>query len=255
MVNEIKISQSLIKAYNDYLNGKICGLLFEKQYILKEIESEPTDSMRLGHYFEFKATGALPRNGIEPIPERTQKGELTAAYKVAEKQAANFKKYCKALGIEIISYGKRIEKDNSEGLIDIEASIKGERVIIDLKFSGLMDDKWNELGWNLEALPYKEKIMIQAVHYSYLTEIPFYFWVFSSKNEDENKLIKVNIDPDVLKVHPSKIEDIRGLLEIDLDLGFKAYPELLRCKYCPLFSSCRSKTEIPTIEEVYYTNQ
>lgn len=250
---EISISQSIIKAYQDYLKGQMCGLLFEKQYILKEIETEPSDAMRLGIYFEYLCTGALPKNGKIPEPDRTQKGELTAKYKLVEKQAENFKLYCKKLGIKIKSVGKKITLKGVEGTIDIEAEYKGEDVVIDLKLSGNLNDKWNEYGWELESLPYKEKIMIQSVHYTYLTAKPFYFWVFSSTNED-CKLIKINIDTEVIKNHYQTIGKTRDMISLDLELGFKAYPELTRCKECPLFSTCESKTEVPIVDEVYYIN-
>jgi hypothetical protein len=251
----INISQSLIKAYNDYLNENMCGIVFEKQYLTKEIESEPSEAMKLGHFFEYHATGGLPRNGIVPEGKLLKSGELDAKYKIAAKQALNFKAYCKKLGIKILGVGEKVSKWGAEGTIDIRAEYQSEEVIIDLKYSGLLYDKWNDLGWELSALPYKEKIMIQAVHYSYLSLKPFYFWVFSSTNEDDCELIHVNIDSDVIKSHPVTIEKTRGMIAIDMEMGFNAYPELVRCKKCPLFSNCKEKVETPIIKEVFYTNQ
>lgn len=247
------ISQSLIKAYNDYLNGNLCGILFEKQYITKEIESEPTESMKLGIYFEYLCTGQFPKSGKIEGPKTLKTGEFSAEYKRVVKQADNFKEYINKLCIKIKKAGVYIEKGISNGIIDIEAEFEGNDIIIDLKYSGLLDNKWEELGWNTEALPYKEKIMIQAVHYTYLTEKPFYFWVFSSANED-CKLIKVNIDPEAIKNHIQLIEKTKDMIDIDKEMGFNAHPELNRCKKCPLFTSCEHKTEVPIIETVYYTN-
>ena len=44
----VKISQSLMKAYVDYLQNKECGLLFQAKYITKDPEAEtpPTDAMK-----------------------------------------------------------------------------------------------------------------------------------------------------------------------------------------------------------------
>lgn len=254
MVNEISISQSIIKAYQEYLKGEMCGVLFEKQYLTKEVEGEPTAAMKLGQFFEYQCTGALPKSGVVPEPEKTQKGELTAEYKRASKQALNFHNYIKKLGIKIQSVGKRVTMKGVEGTLDIEAEFNGEDVVIDLKLSGNLNDKWNDYGWELESLPYKEKIMIQAVHYTFLTAKPFYFWVFSSGNDEDCKLIKVNVDTEVIKSHYQTIEKTRDMILLDMDLGFKAYPELTRCRACPLFDKCEHKTEVPIIQEVYYSN-
>lgn len=252
----ITISQSLIKAYNDYLNQNLCGLLFEKQYLSKEVDSEPSDAMKLGHFFEYHATGGLPRNGIVPEPVYLKDGKtMDSKYRTASKQALNFKEYCKKLGIKVLEVGVRLVKDGADGTIDIIAEYKGRKVVIDLKYSGLLYNKWEELGWELSALPYKEKIMIQSVHYSYLSDMPFYFWVFSSTNEDDCELIHVNIDPEVIRSHPVIIGKTRGMIEIDLEVGFSAYPDLVKCKYCALFSGCKEKVEAPIIKEVFYTNQ
>jgi hypothetical protein len=251
---KFSISQSLIKAYNDYLNYDLCGIVFEKQYITNEIESLPSDAMRLGIWFEYECTGALPRSGVIPEPERTVKGALTAEYQRAANQVQNFKEYQKKLGIKILEVATLKKKDGATGLIDIIAEFNGRPVIIDLKYSGVINDKWNPLGWELEALPYKPKLMIQAVHYHYLTGLPFYFWVFSSKDED-SKLIEVVIDNDVLVHHKAMIDKTRSMIELDIEMGFKAYPELTRCKQCPLFENCTEKTEVPLVQTIYYTNQ
>ena len=81
-----KISQSLMKAYVDYLNQKECGLLFKAKYIDKdpESQSEPSEAMLLGIYFEYLCTGALPKSGIVPEAECVYKGKpnekLSAPY-------------------------------------------------------------------------------------------------------------------------------------------------------------------------------
>lgn len=68
--NKLKpISQTLIKDLRDYNNGDKCGNLMEHSHI-KGLEIPPTDVMNLGAYFEFIATGALPKSGIKPEPVR-----------------------------------------------------------------------------------------------------------------------------------------------------------------------------------------
>ena len=105
----MKISQSLMKEFRKYFyasrssekmyEGNNCGLLFKAKYIDKTLITPPSDSMAEGIYFEYIATGAIPRTGI-PEPERTMKGELTAAYKRAVEAAEFFKEIIEHYDIE-----------------------------------------------------------------------------------------------------------------------------------------------------------
>ena len=70
----MKISQSMMKSYVDYLNEKECGLLFKGKYIDKNVETVPSAAMKEGLYFANLATGALPRTNEVPKPELTSKG-------------------------------------------------------------------------------------------------------------------------------------------------------------------------------------
>ena len=179
-----KISQSLIKKYVDYLGEKECGLFFKARYIDKDPEANtpPSDAMKAGIYFEYLCTGGLPRSGEVPLPEMTAKGKLTAPYERAQQSAEVFKRIMAHYKIKVLKVGLYVEADGINGILDILAEWNGETVVIDLKYSGLIDDKWNELGWQTESLHMKDSIMIQGVHYKLLIEkslkiqdIPFYF--------------------------------------------------------------------------------
>jgi hypothetical protein len=248
----MKISQSLIKAYSDYTSGKLCGDVFKRKYIDKDLIEEPSDAMKKGMYFEYLATGQLPKNGVVPQPETLKSGGLTAEYKKVEAQAKNFKNYIEKMGIQVLGKGEYWKKNGLEGTTDIRAVWNRQQIIIDLKLSGLLYDKWADFGWAIDSLQYKEKLMIQAVQYEYLTGLPFYFFVFSSTNEDDCELIRVEIDKDVFTRHLMQIEKIKSMIELDLNFGFNNYPELVRCKKCPLFSECKNKTEVPLVKTVHY---
>ena len=96
-MNVPKISQSLMKNYVDYLNEKECGLFFKANYIDKDpdAQKEPTDAMKIGIFFEYLCTGALPRSGETPTPDMVYKGKanekLSAPYERAVESAETFK--------------------------------------------------------------------------------------------------------------------------------------------------------------------
>lgn len=257
-----KISQSLMKSYVDYLNGKECGILFKANYIDKDPEAqrEPSDAMKVGIYFEYLCTGALPRNGEIPEPDVVYKGKanekMSAPYERATESAKRFKAIIEHYGIEILEVGKVLKTDEESGILDILAKWDGQLCIIDLKYSGLIDDKWNEMGWDLESLHMKDSLMLQGVHYKYLaekcmnvTDIPFYYFVFSSNDVDNIKIIKQEVDESKMQSHVVALNNIKGKLSFD---SFTPLPSMQRCSKCPIASKCKFKVDFPLIDEVFY---
>lgn len=261
----IKISQSLMKAYVDYLNEKECGLFFKARYIDKDPESntEPTEAMKAGIYFEYLCTGALPISGEIPQPDISYKGQarekMAAPYERATQSAQVFKKIIEHYGIQIISVGLTLEADGINGVIDIHAIWNAEECFIDLKYSGLIDDKWNEMGWDLDSLHMKDSLMVQGVHYKILAEkalgiydIPFYYFVFSSADPNHVKIIKQEVDESRRQSHIVAINNITEKINSDLIRGFIPRPSLSKCSKCPISHKCASKVDYPLIEEVFY---
>lgn len=263
----VKISQSLMKSYVDYLNEKECGLLFKANYIEKDPEAQkpPSDAMAVGIYFEYLCTGALPRTGITPEPEMVYKGtareKMSAPYERAIKSAEIFKGIIEHYGIDIKEVGMSLDcpKHGINGIVDIYAEWNGEPCFIDLKYSGLIDDKWNEMGWDLESLHLKDSLMIQGVHYKILAKecmdienIPFYYFVFSSQDPNNVKIIRQEVDESKIQSHVVAIYNVKSKIENDIRNGFTAYPSLVRCNSCPISHKCSSKVDYPLVEEVFY---
>lgn len=260
-----KISQSLMKAYVDYLNGKLCGLLFKAKYIDKDkrAETPPSDAMKAGIYFEYLCTGALPKSKEIPEPEYayagTSRQKLSAAYERAQRSAELFKTIIHHYNIEIIQVGLYLSTDEIDGVMDIHAKWNGKDVFIDLKYSGLIDDKWNEMGWDLDSLPLKDSLMVQGVHYKILAnevlgidDIPFYYFVFDSGNSQNAKIILQNVDESRYSAHKLAIDNLKNKLVKDMNFGFKAYPSLKSCSSCPIKGICDKATSVPIIDYVDY---
>ena len=201
------LSQSLLKAYVDYYDDNVrgCGLKIRKQYFEK-IPTPSSDAAKLGIYFEYKATDYVREGDSIPQPKMVYAGTSKEKYAVDYERAAEsadlFKEIVKKHNIEILKIGEYMSFEGSSGISDIRAKWKGEECIIDLKYSALIDDKWNEYGWHTESLIYKSKQLLQPIHYKYLInkimgieDIPFYYFIFSSKDSKKAKIIKTNIQP------------------------------------------------------------
>jgi hypothetical protein len=264
-MNDRKISQSILKRMQDYIEGEECGLKIKAQYV-DGIVFPPSDVQLLGQWFEYICTGGLPPYDSERIPEakRLKNGNLAKAYERMDYQMANYKALLKHYDVKIKSIGEEIEYGDARGTTDIIAEVDGQIAIIDLKASGLIRDKWNPMGWEDIANDYKPKmkVLTQAIHYKYIArnlfqtdDVPFYFWIFSTTNEKDNRIIKVEIDEDDYALHERVLRDAKVYLEKTLKNGFKARPSMLRCRSCPIAHSCKEKTEFAEVETVYYTSQ
>ena len=247
-----------MKSLTDYVLGNECGLRFKAKFLDGKNDT-PTPAMNLGNWFEYIATGQLPRDGEVPTPKRKKNGDLTIDYVRMETQAENFNNMMKIHGFDIISTGHVFNKnEKATGISDVIARKDGRTCVVDLKSSGLIDDKWSEFGWNLDSIEQKDKLLVQAVHYTILAqeefgdEVDFYFAVFSTKNEYDNILIKVNIDPDTIEQHYRDINYAKEVLEREIKKGFKAYPKYRECRGCFLRESCSEALKTAEINEIYY---
>ena len=275
----VLISQSFIKELFEYKMKDGCGLQFEAKFV-HDIEFPPSDAMRLGQWFEYKCTGQKTKYGHIPEPDRkkprklTQKeikagkkqedvlGDLTKKYTDALEHVKAFKQMIKENDYEIIDTGVKLKSKSlgAKGDIDIVVRKRGEERVrfIDTKYSGLLHNKWDDLGWADESLEYKDKIMIQAVQYKMLGfeeygyYPDFYFWVFSSQNTKDRKNIKVEVNPDRFQEHKNIMNSARAEFEKAKAKGWIPRPKPQRCAKCPLSTQCAHAVSLPVEQTVYY---
>ena len=261
MAEEFLINQSLIKDLLKYEKDELCGLVFTNKWIYKNF-GKSSLANNLGHYFEYLTTGSLPKGGHTPIADNTK------PYEVLQKQAEYFNYLFDKQGITITNNGLDIVADEKWiGTLDILAEWKGifdsdenvvldpsntdYKVIIDLKYSGLLEDKFSEFGWHENSLPYNEKTLLQATHYKFLywknygINIPFFFFVFDSKKPKLAKLIHININEYHLEQHEKFLHKAKAYFDNQLKLGFAPKPAYSRCVECDYLDMCLFKEDIP----------
>lgn len=259
----------MFKAFMDYKEGKECGLSFKARYF-DDILFPSTDIMRLGQYFEYICTGGLPKDGKIPEPDYMKSGkDMLAPYRNAHLQKEVFELTLKHYGITIkhTNEDAKWRLENASCDIDfigvatrpIGQFIKeGDEIICDIKFTGLIENKWEERGWELESLPYKPKLLIQAIHYKWMglkkhgKEMPFIFFLHSNTNDIDAKLILVNLDSTRLDEHERIVEQTLIDVHEEAEKGFKPYPERKRCNDCALATSCEHFRLAPKIYPIYY---
>ena len=184
------ISNSMLRAYLDCQKGKGCLYEFYHRYVLKDYTPEPTPAMRLGIWFEYQCTGAMPRSNQVPEPVTLKNGKLSADYERMLYHIDKFKEIVDNYNIKIVEVSKEIVHEKTRGILDIWCEIDGMPSIIDLKATGQIGNRWEEYGWDERNFQYSNHILQPAI-YKYLNyktlgieDVPFYYLVFSIKNTD-----------------------------------------------------------------------
>jgi len=272
---DISISQSFIKDLIKYRNGDACGVHLYLKYDkgLFDLFGDK-DVFRRGKYFEYTTTGNKGKDGKIPEPDRTKKGELTQPYKDIHIQALHFKEIMDYYGFKIKEVDYKIKYKDTEGTLDLlveckkdvygydrnKIQSKGGLIIIDLKYSGLLNNEWSEYGWGLKYFGNKENHLLQAEHYTYLYKmkfgklLPFMFMIFSSTNPDEQKIINVSFTDDDIAMHEVHLDTVRDWIKDINAKGIKKQPRKDICAECPLQvrTKCNSYVNVPEIRTHYY---
>ena len=238
--------------------GNSCGIKFYKQYITKEITTSPSSSMLLGIWFEYICIGQLPRDKKVPESVILKSGKLSINYQRMQEQSVLFGDIICSNNIKIIETGTVWQYQDIKGILDIYAEIDGKPVIIDIKTSGLIGNKWEKYGWYLPEIQSSSHIL-QAKFYKYLAwkikkieDIPFYFLVHSSKNNYEALFIKVECDNflEEMEKLQKKIdytrERINGMIK---ENSFIPSSDYMECKKCTN-KECLFRKSIPNIDKI-----
>lgn len=260
--NKLRISPSSIKAYWEYEKKDTCGLLFERMYISRDTSIIPTKPMLYGRRFEYLVAGIVGRDKIVPPELLTPAGNYSKTdNQRVEMQAIMARDALKEQGFKILEVSEALIHDfghyDLKNILDITAEKDGVKCIVELKSTGLLNNKWEDTGWSKERLHQKRKLLIQAAsnvitaQYVWQQEvIPYYFYVSSSTNDVDAKFYQMVFTDVAIAEYTDLIEDAANGIGVENDLGFRAYPDHKRCAECPLKDTCKQFTSVPKIEKV-----
>jgi len=262
---KLKVSQSLYKRIIKFLDKKECGYPIYQNYY-KGIETIPSDVQAMGHWFEYKCTGQGDRNGNIPEAKTLKSGKLSASYQRMLSQVDNFKRIIDFYGFEITDTGYVFNNPYYGGIADVIANKDGKKCIIDIKSSGLIDNKWSDFGWHIEKFDTPDSdsafnILIQAIHYKYLAKLewdiddcPFYFMVFSTTNEVDCIVYEIEIDEQRMLQHETDLQKMYVYLNkqfIHLEKKDLVIPNHKDCVKCMFKEDCEFKHDVPKINKIY----
>ena len=268
----MKISQSLIKDLMKYQQGKLCGLQFVEKFLKDNFDKfRATDAMSIGVWFEYELTKALPKGGALPKPETKKNGELKSAFEKMIPHIDKFKTTMEYYGFEIISIGEKIEYKDLHGTLDLrvratreiitpngEVIKEGTICIVDIKTSGLLDDKWNDYGWNLDMLAGKINLILQPLMYKYIEfkktgkNPPFLFFLYNTADGTDSRIINFICDDSSFYELEATLDKTRQALAYNMKVGFKAQGNPKECAKCPIKVGCKGFVSVPEIQDFYY---
>jgi hypothetical protein len=290
-VKNTRISQSLMKAVRAYLDGDGCGEVLREQYINGRLLEITSKAMSHGAYFEYILTGALPKNQQIPQPEYMKTpinanikagrpplfglkvDDMVDAYRKIHAKKVKVLQYITDMGFKIATdkdgrllVGRKIVKGRFEGTLDLileavrEVKLTsgvtlavGDRVVVDIKYSGMIDDKWSVHGW--QWVPIQKRYHgTQAKQYHYLADLPFFFLVVGAGDSDDIKFFHMVMDKDVIERHISEGNMLyERLVALHEDDVLTPRPEFGKCIECPLYDECKHKHTYPHPQTVDLT--
>lgn len=263
------ITQSLVKTMRSYKAGEECGYLVHAQFVndRKDLLSSP--SMEQGRYFEFEVSGSTGKATEAPKPEymKSAKGiadsDMVVEYRRAKFNAKKVKEMLAKAGIKIMAVNQTLTHGRFRGDLDIVAILEkefsglpvGTIITIDLKYSGLIYDKWSKHGWEWSEIQ-KQYHGTQAIHYTLLRNNPFFFLVVGSSNKEKDgvkmdfeptdmKMFRITVDQHMIDRYIIEANNLWDYFQVSAALAWVPRPEFYKCSKCPLFASCADRHEVP----------
>lgn len=267
-----RVTQSFIKEVHRYRMQGQCGIPVISKFYLDYWPDQDSIASRAGTYFEFLCTGAIPKSGKIPKPDKAYKGQsnerLRIEFQIAQNQASLFSQTKDNRGLKIIESNtvKRTIKAKGEFDLLMEyANPKTEEekralIVGDLKFTTLIDDRWSEFGYDTDSIVFKDTLMVQPTHYTWIAkqlyperDVWFEFWLFSSKVEGDAKIIRVNLQDVTLERHEELVNSLyEEYATDDFVKKFRPRPEYRKCNQCYLYDNCNYKHTFPQPIDIEY---
>ena len=279
-ITEIRVHQHSLKIYQSHFEKlPICWKRMWHTQLLRDVSEETTESQMRGLYFESQCIGKTAYGYVNELP-RLLNGKKSVHNIRIDEQIFNFKSIMKEdrYGIILVDDGfgnfkncqiknkKKLDIEDFEGMdiylegtADIISSIdfdkyQYEKACIDLKLTMDRNNTFGPYGWGEPS----KLDHIQAYVYSYLFDMPFFYWVFDYNSRDRGeKIIPVNTDinhPDNARANEARIrfketkQIIRSFCADILyneAMDWPTNPKYSRCKNCPVVCPDRK-----TVEEV-----
>ncbi len=233
------INQSLVKSSE---KEKFCPRAHLETDLLNNYEKLPSLAMLHGQYFEYLATGATNREGeIVEIP-LTKNGKVSTAQIRIEWQAKQFKENLLKHDIKLVTVGAKLsfnlfKEFLTTGIEDTEVLYKGKPYIMDIKFTGDINNDFGDFCWgNINKIDKIQAYSYVLLKY-HLTGIKygFIYYVADNKPKPQYKIIEVDNPLDNFQEVYRRFKQTFMRMSAFEKLGYPAVPSD-KCEKCAVKS-------------------
>jgi len=258
-MKEIRISQSMIKAFKD----DYCPLKNKVLYITKQFKSIPSLSMMKGTYFETLIIGSDAHgNQLTTLPLR-KNGKPTVDQERIEQQANFFMQVMKDHSMVI--QDKQVKLSHQldtnvflDGILDIKGSLFDDidgpvnDAIIDIKLTANIYSQFGDYCWHFpHNMDHTQAYMYSLLYESNYKVTPiFYYFVFDYKPVPEYKVIRKTVDATNRAELMESIRKTIEKIEMHERKTWWTNGSYDNCRYCPLTSMCKDYKKAKKIEIV-----
>ena len=223
----MKISQGLLR---DFYDPDYCRTKWHNIYRLGN-RTSPTDAMINGLVFEQKVIGMSRGGEVYEIP-KLKNGKESKRETDINILSEFAKKVIRDMNIKFLEVQPEWETDELIGHPDALVEWKGNKCIMDLKFTGTREDescRFNPYAWGKD-LEYKD--FSQAIHYVEMyyrmtgEYLPFFYLVFGKSGWV--KFLNIDISSLSIIEHNDKIKRFKKDIQQFRPTKCSNY----RCKYC-----------------------
>ena len=240
---------------NDW-EGGMCPQVWKARYIDKTFDTEPSEAMLYGKWFESLAIGS----GVKgEITEPTAAMAKSAYAERVKSQAADCRKFFKSLGGKIIArqpylYTSITDNDGQQinicGGLDLLMGFSDGRnnLIIDTKMTGDNDNEFGKYQFgNVDRVNPQQAIHYKIIHQAHFgTEADFNYFIFDRSPQLKQKIINVMVSEIAIAMHIDKVSRVYNEIMMALELDDWSYKNTYdNCRYCPV--KCNMERVLPDI--------
>ena len=225
------ISQGMLRDFQKVREKELCSLKWHSMY-LGSHKFTPTESMLAGLVFEQQVIGMSRGGEVYNFP-KLKSGKDSKIEIDINNLSIFAKETLITLDMKLLEVQPEWKVDDLIGHPDALITFKGEKAIMDLKYTATKEDdsaRWNPFAWgrDLEYKDYSQAVQYVEMYYRMTGEyLPFFFLVFGKSGWV--KLISIDVSKAALLEHSDKLDAFKEDVKHFEFEGSSSYSECRKC--------------------------
>ena len=253
-----KVSLELVYWLHNYKNNKECGIKLESKFF-NQIPFNVQDKKELlSTYFIQSVLDSTLNNSPKVYLKSIYPKYFENLQSIVDSQLNNFNHLVGLNRFEIENKFFKFTNPKFDGTIDLvllDNRIKTKvaskkRILAKLIFTDKIESDWSK-----QILENNYNELVEPLHFKMLANwewgidnIPFYYFVFSNKNNHQYKIYLVDSFSETIKQHYSAMINVKEYLDEQIILGWQEKGTIENCVNCTIKDTCKYYIDTPKIE-------